>query len=528
MGESALSGTKTISLYSKHSGIKIYTDDEWRSDAWDGITYGREYDFSRSFFEQFHALSLEVPHMARSCGTGNVNCDYIANMDNSRNCYLMFNSNHGENLAYGSATEYCKDSFEITHVDSLEKCYEMLFSEKCFRTHFGEGCFECSEVWFSKNCSGCLNSFGCVNLKNKSYCFLNEQLTKEEYEKRIQELRLDTWSGLQKAKELAHAFWLKYPVKNMSGFSNLNAEGEYIGNSKNIYDGYIVFGGENLAYSQYQLTGGAKDSMDITVWGSANELCYENVICGYGAANVHFSAECWPEVQNVEYSMFMKSSSDCFGCFGLKNKQYCIFNTQYTKEEYFGLRERIIDQMRKVPYTDNQGRTYLYGEFFPPELSPFGYNTSTLNEQFPLTKEEAIGAGHPWDDPEHREHTATIQASKLPDSIAEVSDTILSEVIACATCKKAYRIIKPELEFLRGQGIPLPRSCIECRHKERISRRRKPEKYSRACMCDGGSASLHAQEHGHTGKCPNTFTTSYAPEKPEIVYCENCYTREVA
>jgi hypothetical protein len=27
--------------------------------------------------------------------------------------------------------------------------------------------------------------------------------------------------------------------------------------------------------------------------------------------------------------------------------------------------------------------------------------------------------------------------------------------------------------------------------------------------------------------CNNTFETSYAPERPEIVYCERCYQGEV-
>ncbi len=31
-----------------------------------------------------------------------------------------------------------------------------------------------------------------------------------------------------------------------------------------------------------------------------------------------------------------------------------------------------------------------------------------------------------------------------------------------------------------------------------------------------------------TKQCPNEFETSYAPERPEIVYCEKCYQQEVA
>ena len=28
--------------------------------------------------------------------------------------------------------------------------------------------------------------------------------------------------------------------------------------------------------------------------------------------------------------------------------------------------------------------------------------------------------------------------------------------------------------------------------------------------------------------CKNEFETSYAPDRPEIVYCEQCYNEEVA
>src|SRR3990167_2648133 len=33
--------------------LKVYEHDYWWSDKWDSIAYGREYDFSKPFFEQF-------------------------------------------------------------------------------------------------------------------------------------------------------------------------------------------------------------------------------------------------------------------------------------------------------------------------------------------------------------------------------------------------------------------------------------------------------------------------------------------
>lgn len=34
--------------------------------------------------------------------------------------------------------------------------------------------------------------------------------------------------------------------------------------------------------------------------------------------------------------------------------------------------------------------------------------------------------------------------------------------------------------------------------------------------------------HSTNQSCPNEFETSFAPDRPEIVYCEECYQAEVA
>ena len=100
-----------------------------------------------------------------------------------------------------------------------------------------------------------------------------------------------------------------------------------------------------------------------------------------------------------------------------------------------------------------------------------------------------------------------------PESqIEDVKDDILDAIISCQDCKKAFRIIKQELEFLRGEQIPLPRLCVDCRHFKRVTQRLPSRLWPRHCMKPG---------------CANEFKTSYAPDRPEIVYCEKCYKEEV-
>jgi hypothetical protein len=262
--------------------------------------------------------------------------------------------------------------------------------------------------------------------------------------------------------------------------------------------------------------------MDATVTGGT-ELVYESVTSGWHATRLRFCWECWDGGQSFEYCAHCGGTSDnLFGCIAVRNKQYCILNKQYSKEEYFALCKKIIEQMNTMPYIDKQGRVYRYGEFLPPEMSPFAYDQTVSPEHFALSKEEALAFGARWQEPNAVEYQITITSSALPDAIADVQDSILKEVIGCSQCKKAYKIIPPELQFLRQIKVPLPRTCVDCRHKARIAQRNKAIFYPRQCMCEKGHANHQAS------RCPNKFETSYAPDRPDIVYCETCYNAEVA
>jgi len=176
--------------------------------------------------------------------------------------------------------------------------------------------------------------------------------------------------------------------------------------------------------------------------------------------------------------------------------------------------------MNSVPYTDKKGRTYKYGEFFPIELSPFGYNETAAQDFLPVSKEVAQTMGFNWREPKAQEQKPTFLAQNLPDAIEDSNVEIIKENIECLNCKKAYRIITKEYQFLTQFHLPLPRFCPECRHQARLKLRNPLKLWHRKCMCD-------KNHPHHTGQCPNEFETSYAPDRPEIVYCEQCYNAEV-
>ena len=181
------------------------------------------------------------------------------------------------------------------------------------------------------------------------------------------------------------------------------------------------------------------------------------------------------------------SCSNCFGCVGLKKKEYCIFNKQYSKEEYVKLRGAIIERMRQ---------TAEWGEFFPVEFCPYGYNESLASDIFPMTKEAAAHRGYKW----HEEARAE----------QESANPAAENAIKCKTCSKNYRIIPQEERFYKFISAPIPLNCPACRHGARVARRNAPLLWQKQCA-----------------KCGSEIYTSYPPNRPETVYCEKCYLKSV-
>ncbi len=296
-------------------------------------------------------------------------------------------------------------------------------------------------------------------------------------------------------------------------------EGDHIVQSKNAIHCFDIKECKDVKYCKQMI--GARDVEDIN-YCEFPELCYEYI--GFWKVNqTKFSNTCG-ESNNLTYSDFCSNSSNLFACIGLRNKQYCILNYQYTKEEYEELVPKIIKHMNDMPYIDAKGRVYKYGEFFPPELSPFCYNETIAQEYFPLTKEQALSQGYQWKDKVERNYQIDIKNEEIPDKFDE---SIIGKVIECVhrgecneQCTEAFKIIEPEYQFYQRMNLPLPRLCPNCRHYQRLKQRNPLKLWHRTCMCDKTT-------HDHTGTCPIEFETSYAPERPEIIYCESCYNKEV-
>ena len=524
----AHSGKEIFSMYPPEAELNIYDDQYWLSDNWDAMGYGRDYDFSRPFFEQFRELMMTVPWNAMSV-LRMINSDYSNNASDFKNCYLCFNGSRNEDSAYCISFSDSKNSFDCMQADHLELCYELFSSSSCYKAFWSAETDNSQNVWFCRNCDNLSDCFGCVNLKSKQYHIFNQPYAKDDYKKKLEEMRLNTYSGFIKARDEAYKFWTQFPVKYMRGIMNANVDGEFIFNSKNVHQSYHVGGAENVKYS-FNIFDKVADCYDYCSWGEGAQMIYECMIAGDGVKNLKFCYECWPSSQNMEYSAHCRSCSDCFGCFGLKKKKYCIFNKQYSKDEYFSLRDKIANHMNEMPYADKRGNIYRYGEFFPSELSPFAINETLVGQYFPMAKESAHSMGFVWREPRLREFQVTMKAGDLPDSIKDITDDIFKETISCTKCSRAYRIIPIEIDFYKQAGLPLPRECHECRIQAKVEKFVPPMKwYPMQCMCDYAvykNFNLHSNHPD--GQCLNEFFTTHIPGNEEIIYCDTCYNSEVA
>jgi len=501
-----------LSLYNKERPYTVYCYDCWFSDKWNVMSYGRDYDFSIPFFTQFQSLQKAVPR-ANLYRSNFVSSDYCNYGRDFKECYLLFGGSGNERVYFGNQILDSRDSLDIAFCEKVEFSYENFECMRGNRLFFSRHSLDCVESSYLVDCRNCMNCFGCIGLVNKQYYIFNQPHTKEEYEKFLEENKGSYKKHLESLKKLRE-LELKFPHRYARIYKSVNSDGDDLYEARNTHFSFSSRQTEDSKYLFY-IRNHAKDCYDTSFQGFGSELVYE-VAHGFGNSNTAFGVRNLSN-QDSRYNEECHNCLNIFGCEGLQKKQYCILNKQYSKEEYEKLVPRIIQHMHEMPYVDEKGKIYKYGEFFPSELSPFTYNETIAQEYFPLTKEEALEQGYLWSEVEDRNYKIDIESKDLPDDIKNVTDDIINKVIACGhggkckhQCTEAFKIIPEEFKFYKRMNLPLPRLCPNCRHFERIGQRNPLKLWERNC-----------------NKCKVEVKTSYGPRGPEIIYCEKCYQNEI-
>ncbi|MCC6221151.1 MAG: hypothetical protein IT291_07930 [Deltaproteobacteria bacterium] len=486
--------TPMLSGIAPESGFNVYDVDIWESDKWDALSYGRNYDFNRPFFEQYYELLREVPlpNLAVNRSTME-NSDYTQGITSAKNCYLLFASTANENCMFSKTLLRCRDVLNSIFVADSELIYECEDIQNGYNLKFSKHCANCRDSAFLLNCVGCQNCHGCTNLHHKQYCLYNQQLTKDDYCRRVAKIDLGSYRVLtdehHEFERLSERSFYKYYF----GKNNENSSGNYLNNTKNCLACYLTSNSQDLEHSIF--IDNARASFFFAFWGNGSELIYNSVSCGDNSYNLKFCADCWTGTHDLEYCCVVRyNSNNCFGCVGLKRNAYCILNKQYSKKDYFDMVVRIKNHMRA---------TGEYGLFFPHGLSPYYYNHSEAQEFFPLVAETAISRGFRWNVDKADERPAS---AELPDHIIDTRDSILDETLKCRISGKLYRVVKQELEFHRKHKLALPRVAPMVRLQQRASFFNLDSLVPRSC-----------------DKCGAAIETIYDQRNNKRIYCESCY-----
>lgn len=488
------SGEAIICTYSPDARFPVYKREHWFADSWERPE--QEIDWERPFFDQLFELQCKTPHF-HQLGKNNVNCDYADDVWESKNIYMSRALVGCEDLYYIYRILYSKDCLDITYCYEMEQCYECTYCFKCYNLKFSLDCRDCSDSYFLYNCRGCRHCFMCWNLRNREYCILNKQYSKEEYEEKINSLHLNSRVFLEKMRSHFEKH-LKNDAIHKSNFNvnNQNCTGNYITNCKNCQEVYFLEDSESDAFMyRAPKTKNCVDACGLL----RGELCYEVCQCA-DLHNVQFALYC-VDCADSQYLDQCFNCINCFGCIGLKRKKHCILNKQYSKKEYEEILPKLIAKIKK----DGE-----YGEFFPYRFAYNGFNVS-LGSFFYQETEAGIKKKGGFFETIAENHAPGTDAATLSDLSGAITDDIIGKPYLCIKTKQPFAFIRQEIDFYRKHKLPLPALHPEERNRLRFSKLAPLTPLKAKCF-----------------NCNKAITSYYPPDWGyKKVACEKCYLKGV-
>jgi hypothetical protein len=488
-----------ISMYNPDVLFPVWDISEWWADDWSASDYAMDLDLSVPFVKQLGEIMNEVPRFSLM-NTKSEDCEYSNMTLRSKKCHLLFGCVEDENCDYGHIVWFSKDCIDNLYVTKSELCYECIDCLGSNRLLYSQECEACVDSIGLYDCRSCTNCIGCVGLRQQSYQIFNQQVTKEQYKEFLNKYPLSNKENIiyifKKREELRRSM----PARVTFGSHNNNVSGDHIYNAHNVEQSFDVKGGENSKYCY--IVNKPIESQDVS-FAVDIEYCFNVLTCG-GSNNI-ISSHITLDSSNIYYSDTCYNCKNLFGCCGLRNKEYCILNKQYTKEEYQKLVPKIIENMKE---------SGDWGNFFPVWMSPFGYNESIVNEYMPLTKEQALSQGFNWreDIPHTRgqENCSYEDLPKDPDMYNE--EELLDKILKCESCGNNYKFIGREIAFYKRMKLPIPAKCFNCRHQARMNVRNPRILNKAKCF-----------------SCGQITDTTYPKEKYHQykIYCEECYKKEI-
>ncbi len=297
---------------------------------------------------------------------------------------------------------------------------------------------------FCKDCLSCNDCFGCIYLKNKQYCIFNKQYSKDEYLNFIKNINIDSYSKLIELRIKCMEFMNQFKKLNLRVYNSENCSGDLIYDSKNCSNCFTLASSEKCDDCFECARIFDCNNCDFT-YDSEGKLTFcSDVALGYDSCFVIKSTNFY----NCYYSFMLYNCNNCFGCIGLRNKEYCILNKQYSKDEYFIKLEQILNDMK------NQN---ILGNFFPDDCSHL-YKSYSKRQLMENADELNILEFY-------KEILKKLNNQENLDN---------SMIINCISSNKKFLLQKQEIDFYKKTKLPIPRLHPETREFLRLASRKKP------------------------------------------------------
>jgi len=272
----------TFSMYDDVP-FPVYCPECWRSDNWNPMDYAQEYDLNRGFFDQLKELFGRVPRMALLQISTVKDVQFANYIANSNNVYLAYSIVASENIKYSHNVDQSKNVVDSYGVTNVELVYENFQCSDTYSSTYLSNSKKCMESHFLFDCVNCQNCFMSANLRNKNYVFRGQQLSKVEYEEKIEALNFGLYT---ETKKLVDEF-IELQKDSIHKYANLvnciNSTGDNLSSCKNV--GYC-FNGVGIEVSKYcnRIVNGAKDCYDLS-GATQPEMCCELVGGTYAPNN---------------------------------------------------------------------------------------------------------------------------------------------------------------------------------------------------------------------------------------------------
>jgi len=397
----------------------------------------------KSVFTQFEELFYKQDHHALLMFYENENADYSDSSFGAKNVYLSYEvGDWAKNvcysmMVYSNAEDVFGSSVVWNNASVVYNSYMVEWSSKVF---YSSQIYGSSDVWRSTNLHWCHDCIWCSNLENQSYCIKNKQYSKSDYMQAKQQL-------------LTHFF--ETGVSVIPDESTNSTATRNVTNSENIFLSSQMSESRNILFGVWW--NWSRWYCDwVSVWINSDDL-YATLATWTESSNLYCCIEVWTSA-SCYYSYYLESCSFCFGCIGLKNQSFCIFNKQYTKEERHKEVEKLFAEME---------REWTLWSFFPGSMNPYYFNdTIAYLADDTFTKEEVEAAWYLRRDEEIKvdipDWVEIIPSNQLStfESIEEwslvIDPSILKKVIQDEEWNY-YRIVPMEYKFLKKRWLPLPR-----------------------------------------------------------------------